>query len=80
MRYFYLTLFLTLLFLFILSLSSLSFLPLSDEDLHPQFLSSATPGAATVRSSARTYFYHDEHKCDENMENFIKCIKVAGTK
>lgn len=51
---------------------------LLDEDTNPQFRLSTTPGKATVRSSARTYFYQDEHKCDENMENFIKCIKIAG--
>ena len=50
-----------------------------DDTLYPQFRSSATtPGKATVKSSARTYFYQDEHKCDENMEHFIKCINTAG--
>lgn len=52
-----------------------------DEALYPQFdSSSTTPGTATVRSSARTYFYQDEHKCDENMEHFITCINAAGIK
>lgn len=53
-------------------------LSLSDDALNPQFRLSPTSGKATVRSSARTYFYQDEHKCDENMENFIKCINIAG--
>ncbi|XP_035691457.1 proline dehydrogenase 1, mitochondrial-like isoform X4 [Branchiostoma floridae] len=28
--------------------------------------------------SARTYFYEDEHKCDENLKIFLNCIKAAG--
>jgi proline dehydrogenase len=50
------------------------------QDAHtpPQFHISATPGTATIRSSARTYFYQDEHKCDENMQHFLKCINVAA--
>lgn len=31
-------------------------------------------------TSARTYFYHDEHVCDANVENFIDGINtVSGT-
>ncbi len=51
---------------------------LTDPDLYPQFALSKTSGKTLVRASARTYFYQDEHKCDENMENFIKCINAAG--
>ncbi|TSU24199.1 Proline dehydrogenase 1, mitochondrial [Bagarius yarrelli] len=29
-------------------------------------------------TSARTYFYADEVKCDQHMETFIKCIKASG--
>ncbi|CAB1447754.1 unnamed protein product [Pleuronectes platessa] len=29
-------------------------------------------------TSARTYFYADEAKCDNQMETFIKCIKASG--
>ncbi|XP_077995229.1 proline dehydrogenase 1, mitochondrial-like [Glandiceps talaboti] len=29
-------------------------------------------------ASARTYFYEDEHKCDENLKFFLKCIDAAG--
>ncbi|XP_035386221.1 proline dehydrogenase 1, mitochondrial isoform X2 [Electrophorus electricus] len=29
-------------------------------------------------TSARTYFYADEVKCDQHMEIFIKCIKASG--
>lgn len=28
--------------------------------------------------SARTYFYADEAKCDNQMETFINCIKASG--
>ena len=50
----------------------------TDQELHPQFSSSKTSGDAVLRASARTYFYEDEHKCDKNMEDFIKCINVAA--
>ena len=50
----------------------------SDPDKYPQFSSSTTSGTAVLKASARTYFYQDEHKCDENMENFLKCINAAG--
>lgn len=30
-------------------------------------------------TSARTYFYADEAKCDQHMETFMKCIKASGT-
>ncbi|KAK1884633.1 Proline dehydrogenase 1 mitochondrial [Dissostichus eleginoides] len=29
-------------------------------------------------TSARTYFYADESKCDNQMETFINCIKASG--
>nr|XP_054775410.1 proline dehydrogenase 1, mitochondrial-like [Lytechinus pictus] len=29
-------------------------------------------------SSARTYFYTDEKKCDDNLETLMECIRVAG--
>ncbi|KAF3849106.1 hypothetical protein F7725_015603 [Dissostichus mawsoni] len=29
-------------------------------------------------TSARTYFYADESKCDKQMETFINCIKASG--
>ncbi|XP_048044772.1 proline dehydrogenase 1, mitochondrial isoform X3 [Megalobrama amblycephala] len=29
-------------------------------------------------TSARTYFYADEAKCDQLMETFLKCIKASG--
>lgn len=29
-------------------------------------------------ASARTYFYTDEKKCDDNLETLIECIRVAG--
>ena len=29
-------------------------------------------------SSARTYFYTDEQKCDDNLETLMECIRVAG--
>ncbi|XP_067295623.1 proline dehydrogenase 1, mitochondrial isoform X1 [Pseudorasbora parva] len=29
-------------------------------------------------TSARTYFYADEAKCDQHMETFLKCIKASG--
>ncbi|XP_053466866.1 proline dehydrogenase 1, mitochondrial [Ictalurus furcatus] len=29
-------------------------------------------------TSARTYFYADEVKCDQHMETFLKCIKASG--
>ena len=49
-----------------------------DLKAYPQFQPSTVKGQATVRSSARTYFYEDEKKCDQNMENFLDCINVAG--
>ncbi|XP_031427048.1 proline dehydrogenase 1, mitochondrial [Clupea harengus] len=29
-------------------------------------------------TSARTYFYADEAKCDQHMETFLKCIRASG--
>ncbi|XP_053337598.1 proline dehydrogenase 1, mitochondrial [Clarias gariepinus] len=29
-------------------------------------------------TSARTYFYADEIKCDQHMETFLRCIKASG--
>jgi len=29
-------------------------------------------------TSARTYFYADESKCDNQMETFINCISASG--
>ncbi|MCI4392842.1 hypothetical protein PGIGA_G00150810 [Pangasianodon gigas] len=29
-------------------------------------------------TSARTYFYADEVKCDQHMETFLRCIKASG--
>ncbi|KAF7687225.1 proline dehydrogenase 1, mitochondrial isoform X1 [Silurus meridionalis] len=29
-------------------------------------------------TSARTYFYADEAKCDQHMETFLQCIKASG--
>lgn len=29
-------------------------------------------------TSARTYFYADEVKCDQHMETFLNCIKASG--
>ena len=29
-------------------------------------------------TGARTYFYADEAKCDNQMETFINCIKASG--
>lgn len=29
-------------------------------------------------TSARTYFYADESKCDQHMETFLKCIRASG--
>lgn len=31
-------------------------------------------------TSARTYFYADELKCDQHMETFLNCIKASGEK
>lgn len=31
-------------------------------------------------TSARTYFYADEAKCDQLMETFLKCIKASGNR
>ncbi|XP_016146164.1 proline dehydrogenase 1, mitochondrial-like [Sinocyclocheilus grahami] len=31
-------------------------------------------------TSARTYFYADEAKCDQHMETFLKCIKASGNR
>ena len=47
-------------------------------DTHPQFKPTNSPGDFVVRSSARTYFYKDEEKCDQNMEHFLHCINCAG--
>lgn len=38
------------------------------------------PASDILKASARTYFYEGEQKCDENMENFLECINVAGIK
>lgn len=48
-------------------------------DRHKQF--QAYPQFADRRedvASARTYFYHDEGKCDENLDVLLNCIDVAG--
>eukprot|EP00731_Ephydatia_muelleri_P022707 Em0015g290a len=47
-------------------------------DTHPQFKPTNSPGDFVVRSSARTYFYKDEEKCDQNMEHFLHCINCAA--
>ncbi|PIK46149.1 putative proline dehydrogenase 1, mitochondrial-like [Apostichopus japonicus] len=49
-------------------------------DRHKQF--QAYPQFADRRedvASARTYFYHDEGKCDENLDVLLNCIDVAGS-
>ncbi|KAJ8044228.1 Proline dehydrogenase 1, mitochondrial [Holothuria leucospilota] len=49
------------------------------KDRHKQF--KAYPKFADRRedvASARTYFYHDEAKCDDNLDTLLRCIDVAG--
>ncbi len=31
-------------------------------------------------SSARTYFYTDEAKCDQNLQTLLQCVDAAGKK
>lgn len=44
----------------------------------PQFSPSLTQGKATKLASARTYFYQDDVRCQQNVEHFLSCIRMAS--
>ena len=44
----------------------------------PHFSPSLTEGSITKRASARTYFYQDDIRCEQTMEHFLSCIKMAA--
>lgn len=44
----------------------------------PQFKPSLSHGKATKVASARTYFYHDDQRCQQNMQHFLSCIGMAS--
>ena len=44
----------------------------------PQFNPSLSHGKTTKLASARTYFYQDDERCQQNMEHFLSCIKTAS--
>ena len=44
----------------------------------PQFSLSLTQGKATKLASARTYFYQDDLRCQQNVKHFLSCIRMAS--
>lgn len=44
----------------------------------PQFSPSLTKGKTTKLASARTYFYQDDLRCQQNVEHFLSCIRMAS--
>ena len=44
----------------------------------PQFSPSLTRGKMTKLASARTYFYQDDLRCEQTVEHFLSCIKMAA--
>ncbi|XP_071946638.1 proline dehydrogenase 1, mitochondrial-like [Antedon mediterranea] len=51
-----------------------------DPDIHNEKFK-AYPQFADRRkdvSSARTYFYKDEHKCDQNLQTLLQCVDASG--
>lgn len=50
--------------------------PLTATD--PQFNPSLTHGKMTKLASARTYFFQDDERCQQNMQHFLSCIRMAS--
>lgn len=46
--------------------------------MDPQFNPSLSHGKTTKLASARTYFYQDDKRCQQNMEHFLSCIRTAS--
>lgn len=46
--------------------------------MDPQFNPSLSRGKTTKLASARTYFYQDDKRCQQNMEHFLSCIRTAS--
>ena len=44
----------------------------------PHFSPSLTKGKTTKLASARTYFYQDDLRCQQTMEHFLSCIRMAA--
>ena len=44
----------------------------------PQFNPSLSSGKTTKLASARTYFYQDDERCQQNMQHFLSCIRMAS--
>lgn len=44
----------------------------------PQFNPSLSSGKTTKLASARTYFYQDDERCQQNMQHFLSCIHMAS--